>query len=288
SANRTIFVRRGPAIDKLSSKEIMFDGTLINDVYALDGSGELAPTRGFTRPYMTYTPEDGYVLLCCVCPDYLPGRTYLLPALVVSKTGKPGTWSYLGMLKGEPETEAARIQQETKRQPRSDGGVIVKLTDGSWRIYLNWSGITLTALEAQSLQGPWRFLRDQNGAIVELLPEFPGNGIFPFVTHAGSDRWHARISDDWPPQSIWHYVSRDGVKWSPFGRQPEITRDAVGGRCIKCLRAYVDPQTRELVGLMSVWERQNNGKCGWRNYVSRMSFPTNLNSITPGENDELD
>jgi hypothetical protein len=105
SANRTIFVRRGPAIDKLSSKEIMFDGTLIDDVYALDGSGDLAPTRGFTRPYMTYTPEDGYVLLCCVCPDYLPGRTYLLPALVASKTGKPGTWRYLGMLKkrGQPE-----------------------------------------------------------------------------------------------------------------------------------------------------------------------------------------
>ncbi|MBN1558522.1 MAG: hypothetical protein JW951_10310 [Lentisphaerae bacterium] len=270
ATNRTIFVRRGPAIDRLTSTEILFDGTLIDDVYALDGSGELAPTRGFTRPCMYYAPEDGYVLLCCVCPDYLPGRTYLLPALVVSESGRPGTWRYLGMLKGEPETEAERIREETRRPPRSDGGTLVKLNDGTWRIYLNGFSPTVAALEADALEGPWRFVRDGGGAIRELLPDFPCNGIFPFVLRAAPGAWHLWLTDTWPPQSIWHYASRDGLAWSRFGAQPEITRAAVAGRGIKCLRAYVAPETGSLVGLLAVWGRRRDGACGWLNYMSRM------------------
>lgn len=99
---RTVFVRRGPTLEKLGEPEAMFDSTLINDVPDLRNPGQLAPGRGFTRTTMLLDPQEGYVLMTCVCPEYKPGSVPLLPALVVSKTGASGTWSYLGKLKGEP------------------------------------------------------------------------------------------------------------------------------------------------------------------------------------------
>jgi hypothetical protein len=298
AADRMIFVRRGPSLDRLGSREVVFDGTLIDDVYSMDGSGDLSPTRGFTRPSMLWTPEDGYVLLCCVCPDYLPGRTYLLPAIVTSKTGRPGTWRYHGMLKGEMEEEVRRVEKETGRPARSDGGSIHRLDDGTWRILLNGFSPTLAALEADSPEGPWRFVRGDNGAIRELLPDFPDRGIFPYALRLEPNRWRLWITDDWPPQSIWQYASDDGLHWKPFGRQPEITRDAVGGRGIKCLRAHLDETGETIVGLLAVWGLRRDGSCGWLNAVSRMevnsgfqvsedlTYPHTHTPASPGENNQ--
>ena len=224
--------------------------------------------RGFTRPALTWDAQEGYILLTCVCPDYQPGSVPLLPALLVSQTGAPGTFRYLGRLKGDVELEASL------RTVWSDGGSLVRLEDGRWRIYLNGFGPTLSALESGTLAGPWTFVRDAAGAYRELLPDFPRKanyaGCFPTVLRVAADNWHLWISDTWPPQAIWHFWSRDGLKWTPYGTQPEITRAVVGGREIKCLRAYLDADGRQIVGLLSVWQRQPDGKRGWVLHESRM------------------
>jgi len=270
ATQRTVFVRRGPAIGKLGEPETVFDGTLINDVPDLKDPQRLAPGRGFTRTTMLLDPQEGYVLMTCVCPEYLPGSAPLLPALVVSKTGAPGTWTYMGKLKGDPEKEARKRWETTKTYIWSDGGPILRLSDGRWRIYLNGFGKKLSALDSDTLAGPWKFLRDAQGQIRELLPDLPTGGVWANVLRLNERDWHLWLTDTYPPQAIWHYHSMDGLNWSRFGRQPEITRATVGQRPIKCLRCYYDPSQDEIIGLLAVWDsRPGGGKC-WCPYISRM------------------
>jgi hypothetical protein len=268
-ASRGIVVRRGPALDGLGKEEMVCDGTLITDVPDPQSPKQPAPKRGYTRTAMTRDDELGYVMFCCVCPDYLPGTVPLLPAALVSKTGEKGTFRYLGKLQGEPQEEAAR------RTVWSDGGSLVRLSDGRWGAYVNGFGRVLSAMESDQLTGQWKFLRDEGGAIRELLPDFPSGpnygGCFPTVLRVSETNWHAWITDTWPPQSIWHFRSADGIAWKPFGKQPEITRAAVGGKPIKCLRARVDPDKGEVVGLLSVWQEGSDGETHWVLHESRMS-----------------
>ena len=272
AAQRTIFVRRGSNLQHLGEQETCFDSTLIDDVPDMTRPEQLAPGRGFTRTSMLLDPELGYVLLTCVCPEYKPGAVPLLPALVVSKTGAPGAgWKYLGKLKGEPETEAARTLAEMHRHIWSDGGTLLRLKDGRWRIYLNGFGQKLAALESDGLEGPWKFLRDSQGSIRELLPDFPCGGVWANVLRLREDTWHLWLTDTYPPQAIWHYQSSDGLTWTRFGRQPEITRAAVGWRPIKCLRTYYDREHDVIVGHLAVWETKPAGDKGWCSYISQ--FP---------------
>ena len=265
---RGMVVRRGPSLDRLGPSETVFDGRIISDVPDPKKPAELSALRGFTRPAMFYAPDIGYVLFACVCPDYLPGSVPLLPALVTSPTGRPGDWTYHGKLTGELAEIAA------KGNIWSDGGSLLRLADGRWRIYLNGYGQVMTALESADLAGPWEFLRDERGQIRELLPDFPksprGGGCFPTILRVSPAEWHAWITDTWPPQCIWHFRSSDGLAWKPYGKQPEITRAAVGNRAIKCLRAYVDPDGKTIVGLLSVWDKRTEGERGWMLHEIRM------------------
>ena len=267
-AGKQIVVHRGPDIMHLGDSEAVFDATLIDDVHDPKDPGQLSPERGFTRAFMFWEPETGYVLLSCVPPGYYPGSVPMLPALTVSKTGQRGTWAYNGKTRGDVQDEAAT------RNIWSDGGSLVHLEDGRWRIYLNGFGTVAAALEASTLDGPWTFLRDESGAIRELLPDFPkgphGGGCFPTVLRVNHDNWHLWITDTWPPQAIWHFWSADGLAWRPYGRQPEITRAAVAGHGIKCLRAYVDSDGKNIVGLLSVWADTPQGRKNWMLHASRM------------------
>ena len=262
-SKRQIVVNRGPDIRHLGPSKAVFDASIINDVFEPKVPDQLAPGRGFTRPFMYYDNELGYVLLTCVCPAYLPGSVPLLPAICVSKTGEPGTWTYKGKLKGEPADEAA------KRVIWSDGGTLMRLDDGRWRIYLNGFGQKVAAIEADTIDGPWKFLRDADGKIRELLP---GNNGGPWVDvlRVRPDEWHLWLTDTWPPQAIWHFQSRDGLTWQLYGRQPEITRAAFGGHGIKCMRVYLDPDGKTIVGLLSIWSKALDGDEKWTLHTSRM------------------
>ena len=250
SSNRVV-VRRGPAIDRLDAPEYRLDTSLATDVFTPGTPDTLAPSRLYTRPYMFYEKTIGYVLMACVPPTYSPGSVTMVPTLTVSPSGLPGTWTYKGKIRGDVADETA------KRVVWCDGGSIHHLEDGRWRMYANGFGPVMAALEAATLDGPWRFLRDDKGNIREMLTDFfqrpdYGRGCFPTVLRVGKDEWHAWMSDTWPVQSIWHFCSRDGLNWHAYGQQPEITRHGVHNHAIKCLRAYLDPNGKEIVGLLSV------------------------------------
>lgn len=248
-----VVVRTGPALDRLGPREARLDSSLATDVFDPQHPGTPAPGRLITRPWVTWDPHAGYVLLACVPPTYSPGSVTMVPTLSFSPDGAPGTWRYTGVAAGDIAAEIAR------RRVWSDGGSLQPLAGGRWRMYTNGFGPVLCALEADTLAGPWHFLRDAQGAIRELLPGFPrspaAGGCFPAVIRAGPQEWHAWLSDTWPVQAVWHFSSADGLTWTPYGTQPEITRAAVNGQAIKCLRAFVDPGADgDIVGLLSVWE----------------------------------
>ena len=245
--HRVVF-RKGKSLESLDPEEsVAFDGALIHDVFDPSDPTRLAPNRGATRVSVTFDSQVGYIVLCCVCPDYLPGSVSLVPAIFTSKSGEPGSFTYLGKLKGECGELAAQ------KKIWSDGGTLVRLQDGRWRIYLNGFGPKLAAMECSTLTGEWKFLRDPAGNIRELLPSIPVGCTFPDVQRDTSGRCHLLFSDKWPPQSIWHMVSRDGVEWAPAGPQPEITRELFRGHGIKCMRGYIDPSSGKFCGLLSVY-----------------------------------
>ncbi|MGI6496316.1 MAG: hypothetical protein ACOX5G_09565 [Kiritimatiellia bacterium] len=274
---RGIFVRRGPSLATLPPYELALSASAIDDVPEPAEHCKLPPRepwrlaegRGFTRPCVIRDPESGYVLLACVCPDYLPGRVSLFPALATSPDGTPGSWTYRGRLKGEPQEE--EIQRDYPVW--SDGGTLFRLPGGTWRILLNGFGNrTLVELHAETLDGPWRFLRGGDGAIRELLPHpVTGEGAFPscfpHVLRVSDSEWHLWLSDVWPCQSIWHFFSEDGLAWRPYGRQPEITRDAVNGHAIKCLRTHLSADGTKIVGLLSVWGDSLPGRPGEKGWT---------------------
>jgi hypothetical protein len=260
-----IVFRRGTSLKTMGDRQSACECKLIDDVPDPKEPSRLAPKRSYTRTAMTFDDKEGYVMAACVCPDYLPGSVSLFPALLVSKTGAPGSFKYLGKLKGEPAAEAA------KRLIWSDGGTLLRLGDGRWRYYLNGFGQTLAALESETLEGPWKFIRGNGGEIRELVPDFPMKyGCFPTVLRVSSDNWHLWVTDKWPPQSIWHYWSGDGLKWRKYGIQPEITRAAFGNHGIKCLRPFLDPDSGRIVGLLSVWGTEDGGEQGWILHQSSM------------------
>ncbi len=243
-------VRRGPSLDALGEAEVVLRmADLIDDVPRLDGEPGQAPGRAFSRTFVMHDDEAGYVGLVCSYPEY--GR-YLHPALIVSPNGAPGTWRYLGQLTGEPAAEVA-----SGRRVWSDGGTILRLPDGRWRIYTNgygeWNG--LVAMEADTLSGPWAFLRHADGRVRVLTPNIPtagqGLGIFPNVLRVSASEWHLWMSDRWIPDAIWHFASTDGLAWQIYGRQPEIMR-AEHEDYIKCMRSFLAPDGRHIVGLLSV------------------------------------
>jgi hypothetical protein len=251
----TLTVRRGKSLDTLGAPEtVLVMRDLIDDVPRLDGQPGLAPGRAFTRAFIMRDEQAGYVGLVCSHPEY-KGH-YLHPALIASPTGRPGTWKYLGQLRGEPAAEVRR------RSVWSDGGSILRLSNGTWRIYLNGYGEhrgSVVALHAERLDGEWTFLKDTAGRIRPLTPYIPSAGghsvgPFPTVLRVSPTEWHLWISDRWPPDAIWHFFSKDGLDWALYARQPEIVRRDHEDN-IKCLRAFLAPDGRTIVGLLSAMSR---------------------------------
>ncbi|MBI4720324.1 MAG: hypothetical protein HY770_03695 [Chitinivibrionia bacterium] len=263
--------RTGPSLEKLGRADTMAERELLTDVSDAKDPATLAENRAFQRGDMRYDEHEGYILFGCVCPDYLPGSVSLAPAILVSKTGEKGTWRYLGKLKGDPADECA------KRKVWSDAGSIFRLADGRWRIYLNGFGPVLAAMECDTLDGEWRFLRDDTGGIREMLPCFPKDkehgGCLPQLLRIDDTDWHCWITDKWPPQSIFHFQSADGLAWKPFGEQPELTRAAFNSVPIKCFRGYYDPVTKQIIGIISVWGKVPYRDMGvWSAAKARLGF----------------
>lgn len=268
---RSLVVRRGTRLDSLSERVVVLNAAIIDDVFDPSDSTRLDGERHFSRAWVDFVEGVGYLQLAGVTGVYRPGRAPLLPALFASADGAPGSWRYLGKLRGEPADYAAQ------HYVWSDGGAIVRLADGRWRIYTNGYGARFAALEADTLDGSWRFLRDQVGAIRELASSLKTTDgalpslAFPTVLRITEGEWHAWLSEGWPVTAIWHLSSPDGLHWQPYRRQPEIRTATVGDKAIKCLRVYHDAADQRLVGLLSVWDSLPQGGEGWRLYQSWMA-----------------
>ena len=278
---RGLVCETGASFAEIRNRVQRVSGEIISDVYVQAEPHSpvpaepltLSPLRGMTRPEVIRDSEYGRIALVCVCPDYTPGSISLMPALLTSPDGAEGTWDYHGMLSGEPQEELSRKGHHIW----SDGGGIFRMPDNTWRIYLNGFGDTrLAMLTSDTLKGPWTFLRDGDGAIRDLLggvTPVPTYHCFPHVLRVSDTEWHFWLSDGWPPQSIWHYASRDGIDWKPYGVQPEITRAVVDGHGIKCLRTYLSEDKKTIYGFLSVWDdvvRDGSSRKGWRLYVTTL------------------
>jgi hypothetical protein len=272
AGDRHFTVQAGTTLDSICKNPVkaVFSGMLIDDVFEKNNPEKLAPGRGFTRTAIRYYPDIGYVLSACVCPDYKPGKVPLLPVIAVSKTGEKGTWRYLGILKGEPAEYAE------KKYVWSDGGSLIRLKNGKWRFYLNGYRKTLCALESDTLEGPWKFIRDKKGEIREMGVKLPvkkqmrGGAIFPTVLKVSEKEWHCWFSDRWVPENIFHLYSTDGLNWKLYGKQPEINKSAFGNLSIKCLRAYLAPDRKSIIGLVSVWKKDKDGVYNYILHHARM------------------
>ncbi|MCL1856241.1 MAG: hypothetical protein FWF84_01165 [Kiritimatiellaeota bacterium] len=290
ASERGMVCETGTSFAAIAHRERRFSGEIINDVFTppsmgaeADAPPTLSPLRGITRTETYRDSEYGRIALVCACPDYRPGSVSLMPAILTSPDGAAGSWTYHGLLTGEPQEELARLNGGNVW---SDGGSLFRMPDASWRIYLNgFGGATLAMLTADTLKGPWKFLRDENGAIRDLFGDGTGVPVpkvglcFPHVLRVSDTEWHFWASDQWTPQSIWHYVSEDGLAWKAYGQQPEITRALVGGRGIKCLRTYLSEDKKTIYGFLSVWSDVGGGSRGssvkgWRLYV--MTLPAGL------------
>lgn len=261
----------GARLDALGAPETLARlSDLIDDVFDPAQPGRLAPLRSLSRAQVIHDPEAGYVGLVSVYPEF---GVYLHPALITSRTGEPGTWRYLGQLRGAPAEAAAR------KVIYSDGGGLFRLGDGRWRLYLNgYVDGALSILEADSLAGPWLPLRDASGAprLVKVEPG-PDTILFPHLLRVSDQEWHLWLSNRWIPTEIWHYASADGFDFKPYGAQPEIVRgpDQPG---FKGIRAHVSADGTRIIGLLPIWD-ESVRPAEWRLYATSMPVvraPTGL------------
>lgn len=234
--------------------EVAFTSDLVTDFPDWERPGQTAKSMSFSRIALYRYPDRGFVCLVSAFAGsrYMPGRHPLIPLLFSSPSGKPGTWVYHGRLAGEPKAI------EDERKIWSDNGGIVPLNDGRWRIYLNGYGTTLAACEAESLDGPWTFVRNDDGSLRNIAAAYapkgpsPGGAIFPFVLQVSDNEYHLWLSQGWPVRGVHHYSSADGLAFSPYGDQPALIREGIG-MGMKGIRAFVSADGTEIRTWVPFW-----------------------------------
>lgn len=253
-AGRSIAIRQPLTNAGLGSADILFSTDLVTNFPSRSDPSRPAGSVSASRTALYHYPDVGYVCLASVFAgtSYQPGRHPLLPVILSSPTGEPGSWRYRGRLRGEPEAH------ENAQRVWSDNGGLVALPDGRWRVYLNGYGPTLAAAEADSLDGPWTFLRGADGERLDVAAAYaPADAkarspIFPFVLQVAADEYHLWISQHWPVQAVWHFTSADGLAFEPYGQQPEVITQDIGAS-IKGVRAFVSEDRQTIHGWMPIY-----------------------------------
>lgn len=257
---------------------VVFTHEQITDVFGKDGA--LFARRRLTRPFIAWHPRDGFVGIIHVCADYAPvdGRVY--PALVRSPTGAPGTWTYHGKLKGEiwdAYGDAAKDRRWADGGGffyRPDQPAALNRTQPLQNRYVFFSnqypGEGCMAILYSADGAEWRFHRDAEGRIANLIPMYAGRTmIFPHVVAMGDQGWTMLLAEKWPPVAIYRLWSANGLAWQPLGDQPELVKP--DGLTIKNLNAWYDPAAMQLHGYLSVWEQQPDGSTNYTKYHAATS-----------------
>jgi len=267
------------------------------------------PLNGLAHPIMTRASaavlRDGtHVVLAAIGPAYA-GGSELYPALFVSRNGVPGTWRHLGPPAGEPAEWLVKARR-LNGQFRIEGGSILELQSGRLRMYIHgfcdprrldallaalpeggpvsparlYAGTVFIA-ESDAIEGPWRFLRDADGACVDIVNGLaPGcNWLFPNVMRIGEHGYMLTGGDQWPPTGSWAAFSADGIRFRclalPGGPVPPVLRPSdilPGATAMKVLRGAFNPETGHFDAVATVGSADGR----WQLYHSRAHFNTNV------------
>jgi hypothetical protein len=262
----TILISFPPGGERNARKiRILFSSKLVNDVMDPANPKKKASCVQMARTSMYFDKQVGYVCMNSLFAGQ--GRDYpkrpLIPALFSSPTGEPGTWKYHGKLSGDPAAHEKKMKMR-KRRWIGDGS-IVRVSDKRWRVYLSGYGVPLAVAESRSLDGPWKFLRGVGKAPRNVLPELK-RGCFPYVLKVSDKEYHLWMSEKWPTGPVWHFTSSDGLRFKPYGKQPEVSAAAVGAKSMKGIRAFLSVDGKTIHGLLPF----SKGR-GWVIYQSSMA-----------------
>jgi hypothetical protein len=271
---------------------VVFAHRDINDVII---KGELFAKRRLTRPFITWDRSEGFLGIVHVCADYGPvdGRVY--PALVTSKTGAAGTWTYHGKLKGEIWD---LFGDAGGRAKWADGGGFFFQPSGPAELDLarpmsnrylffsnQYAGPGGMALLVSADGRQWAFHRSRStsaaaeataGAglpVANLTPMLAGRTIiFPHVVRLGEHGWTMFVSEAWPPTAVLRLWSPDGLSWH-LHRDPDIAKPA--DLMIKNVNGWYDAEAGLLHGYLSVWHKQPDGTMNYNKYhaITRQFAP---------------
>jgi hypothetical protein len=254
-----------------------FDTSLVKG-YDRDLDGLKHPI--LSRPSGIVLQDGTEMVYGSIGPRYRGGASELYPVLFIKKKG--GEWAYAGPPTGDP---AAFLQEARKAGAtvRCEGGGLVQLADGRLRLYAHGmldpvqveaavkggrvASSRILIAEADSVDGPWRFLRDKVGNVVDVTE---GSGIpwlFPQVQALGEDGFLLTGADQWPPNRIYGAYSADGVQFRlpvdgggravPLMAKTDVRPDA---RFCKILRGVWDPEQKRLVFISNISRPGDQGR----------------------------
>lgn len=213
-------------------------------------------------------------------PRYTGGGSELFPALFLKKPG--GDWIHSGPPSGEPEALLNQVRQ-LNAQVRSEGGGLIELPDGRLRVYLHGlpdpDGLpdavpnsrlhvhTLLVAESERPEGPWNFLRNADGSVINLLATVREPWTFLHVQPLGDIGFILTGADAWPPTRIFAAYSRDGLHFVspahtgsldllPLMRMEDVAMDA---KFCKALRGVLHPNEKTFSAVMNVSRPADRG-----------------------------
>lgn len=267
----------GNSLTNLNPVPPEFDTRIVRG-YELDLDGLEYPI--FSRASATRLTDGTEVVYGAIGPRYRGGASELYPALFVKAPG--GEWRHRGPPTGEPAEflAAARAAGATVR---CEGGGLIQLPDGRLRIYLhgmlNADQVsehiqggripvnTLLIAEADSLEGPWKYVRDDKGIPVDVLAGSSIVWLFPHVQPFKSGVYMLTGGDNWPPAAVYAAYSRDGVHFVapadgegnpvPLIRKTDIHPDAI---FCKTLRGVWMESEQAFLAVGNISREQDQGR----------------------------
>lgn len=233
-----------------------------------------------SRASATRLIDGAKVVYGAIGPRYRGGASELYPALFFKTPD--GQWRHIGPPSGEP-AEFLAAARAAGVAVRCEGGGLLQLPDGRLRIYLHGmlegyqvaekvrggrvAVNTLLIAEADTLEGPWEYLRDENGRPVDVLAGSRIDWLFPHVQLLKDGVYMLTGGDAWPPQAVYAAYSREGVNFVspadddgnplPLIRMTDIHPDA---RFCKALRGVWVESKQRFLAVGNVSRPQDQGR----------------------------
>lgn len=282
----------GADLDHLERTPPQFDTRIVKN-YDLDLDG--LPSPLLSRASGLRLRDGTELVQGSVGPRYRGGGSELFPALFLRK--EDDAWHHLGPPPGEPEDLLNAIRAHAA-SVRSEGGGLIELPDGRLRIYLHGlpehdrfaemiSGNrlirhSLLVAESDHPEGPWTFLREQQGERINLYPADTLPWLFVHVQPLGDTGYMLTGADQWPPKNIYAAYSTDGLHFVtpadpdtheplPLMRARELAPDA---QFCKALRGTLLEDAKTFTAIMNISRPRDRGRSML--YFSESAFDADL------------